>query len=308
MGVFNYHGRRKDDPNDRVDHEHRRELRGLRVLGSWLNDADRRAANTLDMYVTEEDGRSYVRHYIIDMGSALGSGSWRPHQPKHGNEYMVDFRTILRSVVSLGLYRKKWEEPVPMPYVSLGYFENETFRPGGWVPDYPNPAFERCTNRDGYWGAKIVMAFGDDEIRAIVERGKLLRSGGDGGADPPAGGAAGHDRALLVRAGQPPGPLCRGGRPASVRRSRGGGRAGAARFTAVAVFRHRCGRGSAGRAEAGGGDGRSHRRGGAARASSCGYRLQSRTGEAGKWSKNTRVYLYKHEDGRLQLVWINREE
>ena len=94
VGVFNYNGRRPDDPNDRVDHEHRRELRGLRVIGSWLNDADRRAANTLDMYVTEGDGRRYVRHYLIDMGSALGSGSWRPHQPKHGNEYMVDPRTI----------------------------------------------------------------------------------------------------------------------------------------------------------------------------------------------------------------------
>ncbi|MCY3762180.1 MAG: hypothetical protein OXH50_13095, partial [Gemmatimonadetes bacterium] len=76
VGVFNYNGRRPDDPNDRVDHEHRRELRGLRVIGSWLNDADRRAANTLDMYVTGEEGRRYVRHYLIDMGSALGSGSW----------------------------------------------------------------------------------------------------------------------------------------------------------------------------------------------------------------------------------------
>ena len=90
---------------------------------------------------------------------------------------MVDFRTIIRSIVSLGFYRKPWEEPVPMPYVSLGYFENETFRPGGWVPDYPNPAFERCTNRDGYWGAKIVMAFRDDEIRAVVERGRYSDPG-----------------------------------------------------------------------------------------------------------------------------------
>ena len=39
-----------------------------------------------------------------------------------------------------------------------------------------------------------------------------------------------------------------------------------------------------------------------------GYRLQSRSGESGKWSRDTTVFLYKHEDGRLQLVRIDREE
>ena len=173
VGIFNYHGRRRDDPNDRVDHEHRRELRGLRVIGSWMNDADRRAANTLDMYVNETDGRRYVRHYLIDMGSAFGSNNMMPHPPKYGNEYVWDPRTIGLSIVSLGLYRKGWEEPQPANYPSIGYFENATFRPARWVPTYPNPAFERCTNRDAYWGAKIVMSFSDEEIRAIVGTGLL---------------------------------------------------------------------------------------------------------------------------------------
>ena len=39
-----------------------------------------------------------------------------------------------------------------------------------------------------------------------------------------------------------------------------------------------------------------------------GYRLQSRSGESGKWSKDTTAFLYKHEDGRLQLVRVEREE
>ena len=39
-----------------------------------------------------------------------------------------------------------------------------------------------------------------------------------------------------------------------------------------------------------------------------GYRMQSRTGEGEKWSKRVTAYLYKHEDGRMQLVRINREE
>ncbi|MFQ5676722.1 MAG: hypothetical protein ACE5G1_12565, partial [bacterium] len=50
VGVWNYKGTRRDDPNDRVHHEHRRELRGLRTIASWLSDEDRRAANTLAVY------------------------------------------------------------------------------------------------------------------------------------------------------------------------------------------------------------------------------------------------------------------
>ncbi len=172
VGIFDYHGRRKDDANDRVDHEHRRELRGLRVLGSWMNDADRRAANTLDMLVEGEEGNRYIKHYLIDMGSAFGSNNLMPHLPKYGNEYVWDPRTIFRSIISLGLYRKPWEEPLPMSYPELGYFENETFKANAWVPTYPNPAFERCVNRDGYWGAKIVMSFSDEDIAAMVSMGR----------------------------------------------------------------------------------------------------------------------------------------
>lgn len=172
VGIFDYHGVRDDDPNDRVKHQHRRELRGLRVLGSWMNDADRRAANTLDMYVTDENGRRYVKHYLIDMGSAFGSNNLMPHLPKYGNEYVWDPGNVAKSLLALGLFRKPWEEPLPMKYPELGYFENDTFRALKWVPTYPNPAFERCTGRDGYWGAKILMSFSDEDIATCVSAGQ----------------------------------------------------------------------------------------------------------------------------------------
>lgn len=177
VGIFDYHGMRKDDPNDRVRHQHRRELRGLRVLGSWMNDADRRAANTLDMYATDADGRQYVRHYIIDMGSAFGSNNLMPHLPKYGNEYVWDPRTITKSLLALGFRKEPWNYPLPMKYPEIGYFENETFSAIDWVPTYPNPSFERCTGRDGYWGAKLVMAFSDDDVRAMVESGEYANPG-----------------------------------------------------------------------------------------------------------------------------------
>ncbi|HYO80894.1 MAG TPA: hypothetical protein VES20_05805, partial [Bryobacteraceae bacterium] len=56
---FRYHGTRKDDPNDIVPHEHRRDLRCLRVFCAWLGHDDSRSINTLGLLV-EEKGRKIV--------------------------------------------------------------------------------------------------------------------------------------------------------------------------------------------------------------------------------------------------------
>lgn len=177
VGVWNYRGRRNDDPNDLVDHQHRRELRGLRVISSWLSDEDRRAANTLAVYTGDpQTGGHYIKHYLIDMGSTLGSNNVIPHAPKYGNEYLVDPRTIARSLFSLGFYVKPWEfegDHLNPRYPSVGYYESEIFNPGAWYPTYPNPAFENMTLRDAFWGAKIVTAFTDAEIEAIVKTAQM---------------------------------------------------------------------------------------------------------------------------------------
>ena len=57
LGPFRYHGIRTDDPNDIVPHEHRRDLRGLRVFAAWVNHNDSKSLNSLDMLV-QENGRS----------------------------------------------------------------------------------------------------------------------------------------------------------------------------------------------------------------------------------------------------------
>jgi hypothetical protein len=74
LGNFRYHGTRPDDPNDIVPHEHRRELRGARVFGAWLNHDDSRGVNSLDFLATE-GSRNYVKHYMFDFGSIMGSGT-----------------------------------------------------------------------------------------------------------------------------------------------------------------------------------------------------------------------------------------
>jgi len=166
LGPIFFQGTREGDRNDRVRHEQRRELRGLRVIGSWLNDADRRHANTLAVYTDER----YVKHYILDMGSTLGANAGNPHRPIHGQAYMIDQRKIPRAMLALGAYRFPWWDYDPTPrYTAVGYFRADVFRPGDWVPTYPNPAFEKMTLRDAFWGAKIVMSFSDEDLRAIVE-------------------------------------------------------------------------------------------------------------------------------------------
>ncbi|HEU0005105.1 MAG TPA: hypothetical protein VFS12_03845, partial [Terriglobia bacterium] len=85
MGEYRYHGTRPDDPNDIFPHEHRRELRGLRVFSAWLNHDDSRSVNTFDTLMNE-DGSQFIRHYLFDFGSTLGSGSVFAQKPRAGNE------------------------------------------------------------------------------------------------------------------------------------------------------------------------------------------------------------------------------
>ncbi len=172
IGPFAYEGRRKDDPEDRIPHELRRELRGLWTIAAWINHTDSRSANTLDSWVTDH-GRSFVRHYLIDFGSTLGSGTDTDREYSEGFEYYFDYGAAARSAATLGLAPARWESVTDPHMPSVGVFESRRFDPVGWRPDYPNPAFDERTVRDIRWGARIVAAFTDDDIRAVVEAAQL---------------------------------------------------------------------------------------------------------------------------------------
>ena len=89
LGGFRYYGTRPDDPNDVVDHEHRRELRALQVFGAWTNLVDMKAGNTLDMLITEGD-RGIVKHYLQDVGSTFGTGANAARDGDEGYEYLYE--------------------------------------------------------------------------------------------------------------------------------------------------------------------------------------------------------------------------
>jgi hypothetical protein len=176
-GPFKFEGVRKDDPNDWMPHEHRRDLRGLRVFASWVNDNDFREGNTLDMYI-EEGGRHFLKHYFIDVGSTLDSETIFPNTDRVGNEYIFDGAQVTKSLFSFGLYRPRWKgSSRNVSYSSVGFIESEVFDPGRWRPNYPVLPFENMTLQDAFWGARLVLSFTDQQIRAAVETGEFSDPG-----------------------------------------------------------------------------------------------------------------------------------
>jgi len=168
VGPFRYYGTRPDDPNDIHPHEHRRELRGLRVFSAWLNHDDSRSINSLDTLVSR-GGRTIVWHHLIDFGSTLGSGSLYAQKPRAGNEYLWEARPTIMTALTLGLWVRPWIRVTYPDLTSLGNIEAAFFQPTAWKPEYPNPAFDNAQPDDLFWAARRVMAISDEAIRAAVE-------------------------------------------------------------------------------------------------------------------------------------------
>jgi hypothetical protein len=110
----------------------------------------------------------------MDFGSAFGSDGKAPKPHKKGYANTLDLKQVALSTVSLGMIEWDWEDATEdsLP-PSVGYFESANFNPSHFEPIVPNPAFESRTNRDAYWGAKIVMAWRDDDLRALISSGQL---------------------------------------------------------------------------------------------------------------------------------------
>lgn len=171
IGPPRFYGTRKDDPNDTVPHEHRRDQRGLHVVCAWLAHDDSRSINNFDALV-KDGGAQFVRHYLLDFGSTLGSGSDRPNSPRSG-AYFFSWKKSAVQLFSLGLAVPYWARAHYEYFPSIGLFEGDAFDPEAWVPEYPNPAFLNRLPDDEFWAAKQVMALTDDDLRAVVSTGEL---------------------------------------------------------------------------------------------------------------------------------------
>ena len=174
IGRIRFFGTRTDDPNDIVPHEDRRELRGYGVFAAWLNHVDAKAINSLDTLVTE-NGRSFVRHHLLDFASALGSGALGPATYYAGAENMLEPRSIGRRMAAFGFVRPDWSRQAFYEAPSIGRLplSNHDFDPSGWKPTVPNRAFLQARDDDRFWAARKLMALRTEHLRAAVAAGQF---------------------------------------------------------------------------------------------------------------------------------------
>ena len=154
-----------------MPHEHRRELRALKVFGAWTNLVDMKAGNTLDVLITE-NGKSVVRHYLQDVGSTFGTGANAVRDTTKAG-------STSSTAASSGSGWSPWAS-ICSPgrrshYVdndSIGRFEGtSSIRRSGSRGCRP-PRFATRAADDTFWAARRVMAFSDEMIRAIAETGR----------------------------------------------------------------------------------------------------------------------------------------
>jgi len=175
VGRIGFHGTRADDPNDVVLHEHRRELRGYFVFAAWLNHVDAKGINSLSSLVTE-NGRSFIRHYLLDFGSALGSAAVGPREGWEGYEPLVEEPgDIGRRTLAFGFKIPRWRTQDYFESPSIGRLpkDHAEWDPETWWPHITNAAFRHMRADDTFWAASKLTAITDDMIKAAVTEAKF---------------------------------------------------------------------------------------------------------------------------------------
>jgi hypothetical protein len=179
LGPFQAFGTRSDDPNDLFAHEHRRDMRGFYVFASWLNHISGEAATTLDMLVEEEfegERLSFIRHYLVDLSSSLGSGAGRQKEAREGNDPIFSSETTVQNFSQFGVITPLWMKARYPRLPGVGRFEYDTFEPDQWDPNYTSAPFDNRLPDDEFWAAKILMTLTDEDIRAVVSTGQYSDS------------------------------------------------------------------------------------------------------------------------------------
>lgn len=164
-------GVREDDPNDRIPHQLRRDLRGFAPLSAWLAVADLKQENTLDAWQADPvDPRvRYVVHYLIDFGKSLGAMAASDQRWYPDYQYNVDPREWSLSVVTLGIHRQPWEGR-PQPRLrGIGLYSANHYDPGAYKPNTMGYLAVVWADRfDQFWGAKILIRFTRPQLAAAV--------------------------------------------------------------------------------------------------------------------------------------------
>lgn len=180
IGPFRFEETRYDDPNDVIPHEDRRELRGQRILSAWLAHFDSREQNTMNTWVSAnpkdpDSSPGHIRHWIIDLNDCFGSEwAWDLLTKRINTSYYFDAGHIMRDLFTFGLVERTWDKiERPKDGEIFGYYQSAHFDPEHWKGGYQNPAYQRMTERDGAWMARILARFTPDLVAAAVDVGQF---------------------------------------------------------------------------------------------------------------------------------------
>lgn len=168
-------GVRKDDPNDLIPHQLRRDQRGQAPLFAWLSHTDMKEDNSYDAFQQDPKNKDieYVVHYLIDFGNALGTQSKVRRRPHPDYQYDVDLKEWTWSLVTLGLHRQPWEGRVDPELPGVGLYSAEMFDPAAWKANtFAQLPLLYADRLDQFWGAKIAIKFTREQIAAAVEMGE----------------------------------------------------------------------------------------------------------------------------------------
>lgn len=83
LGPFSFEGKRSDDKNDRIRHEFRRELRGLRTFCAFLDCGAMVDEQTGDFFVADDGNKGHLEHYILHTDNMLGAYSGADEPSKY---------------------------------------------------------------------------------------------------------------------------------------------------------------------------------------------------------------------------------
>ena len=84
-----------------------------------------------------------------------------------------------RNILGAGVVTPAWMREKYPGLPEVGAFGSTTFDPDTWTTSDPITAFANRLPDDTFWAAKQLMAFTDQEIRAIVQTGEYSRPAED---------------------------------------------------------------------------------------------------------------------------------
>lgn len=175
IGGHPVEGVRDDDPNDRIPHEHRRDLRGMQAIDAWMDAVDVTEGQFVDSWV-EDHGKHYVLHYAIDFGKSLGAMGAINHDWWRGYAYRIDFPAAAYNFITFGLNDRWWEHrDGPRNWAAVSeLFTADSVQPGDWHSDTPGyTPFREADRFDMFWGTKLLGRLTREQISAAVSAGKI---------------------------------------------------------------------------------------------------------------------------------------